>query len=376
MKITCLQENLKNGLNIVQNIIGKNLTLPILNNILLNTEKKQLKLSSTDLEIAITNYVLCKIEKEGGITIPSKTLFNFVSNLPNKKIEIIVKNNIASLKCENYKSNIKGLDVKDFPIIPKIKDEPVLEINSLILKNTLEQVSNFVSFSDIRPEITGILFDFSSDKEIKFTATDSFRLGEKILNLKNKNNKIKKNYQGSIIVPYKTIQELIRIISNQEKNEEDIVKISIENNQILFNLSKIQIISKLIEGSYPSYQQLISKQFDTTILIEKEELIKAVKLSSFFSSKINDVRLRINSKKSLLEVFSQDIELGENLSELKAEIKGKDLEIIFNHKYLLDGLNSINTKRLLFGLNSETSPGIIKPEGDETFHYVIMPIKL
>jgi DNA polymerase-3 subunit beta len=372
MKIICIQENFKKGLNLIQNIIGKNLTLPILNNILLSTEKRQLKLSATDLEIAITNYVVCKIEKEGAITVPAKTLVNFVSNLPNKKIEMTAKNNIIYLKCENFKSNIKGLDIKEFPIIPKIKSEPILEINSLNLKNALEQVVNFVSFSDIRPEITGVFFDFSSDKEIKFVATDSFRLGEKLVNLKN--NKIKKNYQGSVIIPAKTVQELIRIISNLD--EEEVVEISIGDNQILFNLSKTQIISKLIEGSYPSYQQLVSQHFDTSVLINKEDLLKAVKLSSFFSSKINDVRLRVNSKKSLIEVYSQDIELGENLSELNCDAKGKDLEIIFNHKYLLDGLNDIDSKNIILGFNGETSPGIIKPEGDEGFNYIIMPIKL
>ena len=370
MKIICLQENLKNGLN----IIGKNLTLPILNNILLITDKKQLKLSTTDLEIAITNYIICKTEKEGGITVPARILVNFINNLPNKKIEISIKNNIIYLKCDNFKSNIKGLDIKDFPIIPKIKNEPTLEVNYLTLKNALEQVINFTSFSDIRPEITGVFFNFSSDKEIKIVATDSFRLGEKIIYLKD--NKINKNNQGSVIVPGKTIQELIRILSNLEKDEEGLVKISIENNQILFNFSKIQIISKLIEGSYPNYQQLMSKQFETNILINKEELVKAIKLSSFFSSKINDIRLKIDSKKSLISIFSQDIELGENLSDLQAEVKGKDLEIIFNHKYLLDGLNSINTKRVFIGFNGETSPGIIKPEGDDSFNYVIMPIKL
>ena len=372
MKIICLQENFKKGLNTVQNIIGKNLTLPILNNILLNIEKKQLKLSTTDLEIAITDYIFCKVEKEGSITLPAKTLVNFISNLPNKKIEINVKNNIAHLKCENYKSSIKGLDAKDFPIIPKVKSESILEINSLKFKNTLEQIINFVSFSDIRPEITGIFFDFSSNKKIKFVATDSFRLGEKLLDLKNK--KTKDNNLSSIIIPYKTAQELIRIISNQE--EEGLVKISIENNQALFSLPKTQIVSKLIEGSYPNYQQLISQQFETTILVEREELVKAIKLSSFFSSKINDVRLKINSKKSLIEIFSQDVELGENLSELKTEVKGKDLEVIFNHKYLLDGLNSIESKKVILGFNGEVSPGIIRPEGDSTFTYVIMPIKL
>lgn len=371
MKIICLQENLKNGLNIVQNIIGKNLTLPVLNNIFLNTKNKQLKLSATDLEIAITNHISCRVEKEGSITIPAKTLFNFISTLPNKKIEIIIKNNVAYLKCENYKSSIKGLSAKDFPIIPKIKNNSILEINSFKFKDALEKVVDFVSFSDIRPEISGIFFEFSLDKKIKFVATDSFRLGEKVINIKN--NKSKDINKNSIIIPYKTAQELIRIITNQE---EGLIKINIDNNQVLFNLSNIEVFSKLIEGNYPSYQQLISQQFETTILIEREELIKAIKLSSFFSSKINDVRFKISPKKSLIEIFSQEVELGENLSELKGEIRGKDLEIIFNYKYLLDGLNNINSKKIIFGFNGETSPGIIKPEGDSTFTYVVMPIKL
>ena len=371
MKIICLQENLKNGLNVVQNITGKNLTLPILNNILLSIDQKQLKLSTTNLEMAITSHISCKIEKEGSITIPAKLLVNFISNLPNKKIEISVKNNIANLKCDNYKSIIKGLDAKDFPIIPKIKSEPILEMDSFEFKNALEQVINFVSISDIRPEISGILFDFTNEKRVKFVATDSFRLGEKMLNIKN--IKTKKDDIKSIIIPYKTVQELIRIISNQENNT---LKISIENNQILFSLPETQIISRLIEGNYPNYQQLISKQFDTTAIIKKEELIKAVKIGSFFSSKINDIRFKVNCKKSLIEVFSQDIELGENSSEIEGEIKGKDLEIIFNHKYLLDGLNNINAEKIVIGFNGEISPGIIKPEGKEDFTYIIMPIKL
>jgi DNA polymerase-3 subunit beta len=371
MKLICLQENLKKGLNNVSNITGKNLTLPILNNILLSADKKQLKLLSTDLEMAIISQIQCKIEKEGNITIPSKLLVNFINNLPNNKINIILKNNIISLKCDTYNSSIKGLDAKDFPIIPKIKSEPIIEIDSLDFKNALEQVINFVSISDIRPEISGVLFDFNNEKKIKFVATDSFRLGEKILNIKN--SKIKKEEIKLIIIPYKTIQELIRIISNIENTT---LKISIENNQILFDLNETQIISRLIEGNYPSYQQLIAKQFETTAIIKREELIKAVKIGSFFSSRINDVRLKINSKKSQIEVFSQDIELGENSSEIKGEIKGKDLEIIFNHKYLLDGLNNINTEKIVIGFNGETSPGIIKPENKDDFIYIIMPIKL
>ena len=371
MKIICLQENLKRGLNVVQNITGKNLTLPILNNILLNIERKQLKLSTTDLEMAVTSQVSCKIEREGSITVPAKILTNFINNLPNKKIEINIKNNIIYLKCENYKSFIKGLDAKDFPIIPKIKNEPILEINSFKLKECLEQIINFVAMSDIKPEISGVLFDLNYENKIKFVATDSFRLGEKTLNIKTGKNK--KGNISSIILPYKTAQELIRIISNQEESN---LEISIDNNQILFNLPETQIVSRLIEGNYPNYQQLIPKQFETTAIIKRDDLVKVVKVGSIFSSKINDIRLRIDSKKSIIEVFSQDIELGENSSEIEAEIKGKDLEIIFNHKYLLDGLNGVDTEKVVIGFNGGFSPGIIRPEGENNFTYIIMPIKL
>ncbi|MFH1308470.1 MAG: DNA polymerase III subunit beta [Patescibacteria group bacterium] len=372
MKIICLQENFKKGLNIVQNIIGKNLTLPILNNILLDVSKNKLKLSATDLELAVSSDIQCKSEKIGSITIPAKTLFNFVNTLPNKKIEISVKNNIINLKCENYQSSINGLNSKDFPIIPQLKNKPILEINSNKLKEILEQVINFVSFSDIRPEINGIFFNFSLEKNSKFVTTDSFRLGEKTVSLKI--NKQKGSDLSSIIIPYKTAQELIRIIGNQEKDEN--IKVIIQDNQILFTSNNFELISKLIKGNYPNYKQLITDKFETNILIEKEELVKAIKLSSFFSSKINDVRLRINSKKGIIEVFSQDLELGENLSKIKADIKGRDMEAIFNYKYLLDGLNSINSKKISIGFNSEVSPGIIKPEGDSSFTYVVMPIKL
>jgi len=366
MEIIILQKNLKKGIGIVQNIIGKNLTLPILNNILLIVEKKQLKLITTNLEIAIIHWTPCKVKKEGEITVPAKLFSNLINNLPDKKIEIKNKNNLLQIKCENFKPSIKGLEAKEFPIIPKIKDKPIIRIKASKLNQALSQIVNFTSLSDIRPEISGIFININS-KQIKFVATDSFRLGEKTISFKG--DKIKK----SIIIPLKTIQELIRILT--EENEE-MVEISVEQNQILFKTSNSQIISRLIEGSYPNYEQLISKKFDTSLILDTNEFLNAVKVTSLFSSKINDIRLKVMPKKSLVEIFAQDAEIGENISQVKGEIKGKDIEIIFNHRYLLDGLNNIDSDKVMLGLNGETSPGIMKPVGDPSFVYVIMPIKL
>ena len=186
MEIAILQKNLKKGFNIVQNIIGKNLTLPILNNILLTTEKNRLKLVSTDLEIAITHWTQCKIKKEGETTVPAKLFSDFINNLPDKKIEIKLKDDLLQIKCENFRAKIKGIEAKEVPIIPKIKGELIFKIEALKLKQALNQVANFVSLSDIRPEISGILINTDS-KNIKFVATDSFRLGEKTISDKNKN---------------------------------------------------------------------------------------------------------------------------------------------------------------------------------------------
>lgn len=369
MEITILQENLKKGINVVQNIIGKNLTLPILNNVLLVVEKKRLKLVSTDLEIAITYLTSCKVKKEGEITIPAKLFSDFVNNLLNKKIEIKTKDTSLYIKCDKFKSSINGMASKEFPIVPKIKGESVIKIEASKLKQAFNQVVSFTSLSDIRPEISGVLMNLNS-KEIKFVATDSFRLGEKIVFIKNNKNKIKK----SVIIPSRTIQELIRILSEQDKG--DTVEIIIEQNQILFKTSNINIMSRLIEGSYPNYEQLISKQFETNLILNKDEFLNAVKVTSLFSSKINDLRLKVIPKKSIVEIFAQDTELGENISQLKGEIKGKEIEIIFNHKYLLDGLSNINSDKIMLGLNGEANPGIIKSVSDPSFIYVIMPIKI
>lgn len=375
MEIVGLQENFKKGLNTVQNIIGKNLTLPILNNVLLTVEKKRLRLISTDLEIAITHWISCKVKKEGEITIPAKLFGDFMNNLPNKKIEMKTKNDLLQIKCENFESTIKGISSKEFPIIPKIKGNPIMKIDALKFKQALSQVVNFTSLSDIRPEISGVYMNFNS-KQIKLVTTDSFRLGEKTISLKGvlSARENKSGDKKQVIIPLRTAQELIRILAEQSK--EELIEVLIEHNQIMFRTLDTQIISRLIEGTYPNYEQLIFKQFETNLVLNKNEFLNVVKITSLFSSKINDLRLKAMPKKSLVEISAQDAEVGENISNLKGEMKGKEIEIIFNHKYLLDGLNNIDSDKVMLGLNGETNPGILKPVGDPSYIYVIMPIKL
>ncbi len=367
MQVICLQEKLKQALNITERIIGRNLTLPILNNLLLSTENNKLKISSTNLEIGINCWIIGKVKQKGGITVPARLISSLVDNLPNKKIELKTKAQQLELKCEKFKATLKGLIAEDFPIIPKIKDKPIIKISGNNLKNSFSQVVEMVSFSESRPEISGIYIKFDKNL-IKLAATDSFRLAEKNIEIKT-NQQLKTR---SIIIPQRTIQELIRILG--EKDTE--VEIILSNNQILFDLEETQIISRLIEGQYPDYQQIIPDNFQTQAIINRQELINNIKIASLFSGKINDIKITLNPKKSLIEISAKDVDIGENKSKIETKIEGKEIEIVFNYQYLLDGLNHIFSDKVVLGLNTSANPMIIRPVGDISYTYLVMPIKI
>jgi len=369
MNIICLQENLKRALNIVEKIIGRNLTLPILNNILLSIENNKLKISSTNLEIGINCWIPGKIKEKGSITVPAKLINDFINNLPNEKVELKVKDKQLELKCKKFKSTLKGLNADDFPIIPKIKSQSLINIKSNLLKNSLMQVVGMASTSESRPEISGVYMKFYKNT-IKLAATDSFRLAEKNIEINSKELK-----EQSIIIPQRTISEVIRILSEKEGQEED-VKITLASNQILFDFNSTQVISRLIDGQYPDYQQIIPSNSETEVTINRAELINNIKVASLFTGKINDIKMFVDPKKSVIEISSKDADIGENKSKIEAEVKGKEVEVIFNYRYILDGLNNIYSDKVVIGLNDNVKPVLIRPVGDMNYSYVVMPIKV
>jgi len=374
MKIIILKENLNAGLNIVGRVAGKNLTLPILNNILLSTEQNFLSLSSTDLELGIKYWCLGKIEKEGSLTVPAKILSSFVNLLPEKKIEIEDKNQTLYINCENNKTQIKGLDAKDYPIIPKIEDETFVELDIAPFCEGLSQVVDFAAINQARPELSGVYLNFQKDR-VQITTTDSFRLAEKTLYFEEKINK-----ECSLILPQKTARELVNIFSEKTGK----LKLHFSPNQILFEYPmaemqrpQIQIISRLIEGDYPDYQSIIPKKQEARVVLFKNELLNQIKTASIFSGKGNEVKVKIDPKKKEVEIFSQSPELGENRAILKGEIseESKELETVFNYRFLVDGLANIKSSKVIFELNGEDGPAVLRPEGDNNYLYVVMPIK-
>jgi len=374
MKLLILQEKLKQGLNIIERISSKSLTLPILNNILISTEKNFLNLAATDLEIGINWWILTKIEKEGKITIPSRLFSNFINLLPDKKINLELKNNTLFINCENYKTQIKGLSAEEFPIIPKITNGDVLSIEAPSFCKSLNQIADIAVPSTARPEISGIYFLFQRNL-ITIAATDSFRLGEKKIFLKN-NSPLEKEY--SLILPQKTAKEIVNIFG--EKQGE--LKMYFSPNQVMFEYpmeetdhAQVQVISRLIEGEYPNYQEIIPKKYTTRLTLNKDEFLNQIKTASLFSGKINEVKIKAMPGENKIEIFSQSSEIGEYQSSVPGKVEGEIVEISFNHRFLLDGLLSIKAPEIMLELNKETGPGVLKAVGDDTYIYVVMPIK-
>lgn len=374
MKIIILQEKLKKGLSIIERISSKSLTLPILNNTLISTEKTFLNLSATDLEIGVNWWGLAKIEKEGKITVPSKLFYSFINLLPNKKIDIFIKNNDLNITCENHKTKIKGFSSEEFPLIPKINKDEFISVNSFDFCKGLSQIVDIASLSTTKPEISGVYFNFQK-KEIITAATDSFRLGEKKIFLKE-DGLIKKEY--SLIIPQKTIKEVVNVFGEKEGN----LKIYFSPNQIMFESlmpetdhPEVQIISRLIEGEYPNYQEIIPKKFTNQIIVNREDFINQIKTASLFSNKTNEIKIKTSELKKEIIISSQSSEVGDYQSSINGSIKGSDLEISFNCRFLLDGLLNIKSPEVILELNGDSGPGVIKPTNDQSYIYIIMPIK-
>ncbi len=377
MKITILKEKLIKGLNIVEKIIGKNLTLPILNNVLISAEENFLKLSTTDLELGISYWGLAKVEEKGKITIPVKTLSSFISLLREEKITIETKDKTLFLKGESYKTQIKGLEADDFPIIPETISETSLDIDAKLFSQGMAQVIDFCALTQVRPELSGVYLSFQKNI-IKIVSTDSFRLAEKNIFL---DSSVKTNNLASsqsLILPKNAARELINIFS--EGGEKMTIRIS--SNQIMAesrfpetNNPHVRLVSRLIEGEYPNYEEVIPKKFKTQIIVSKDAFLSQVKSASLFSGRTNEIKVAVNCKKETIAISSQSVDLGESQSLLPAKIEGEEVVVNFNYKFLVDGLSQIKTSELIFELNGQDGPGVLKPVDDISYLYVIMPVR-
>lgn len=368
MKFSCIQENLYKGLLIVNHIAERNATLPILNNILLEANESGLELSSTNLEIGIKCNVRGKTDEVGKTTVQAKLLTDYVNFLKKDKIDVELSGNILKVSCEGSCTNINTIPADDFPIIPEIEKKIRFVVKSLELKKAIQQVGFAATLDELRPEISGVLFKF--DSKLTVVATDSYRLAEKEINLESVTNN---ESEINVIVPVRTLQEVSRALGEIDGGD---VEVWLSDNQISFSVDGVELVSRLIEGKYPDYRQIIPSKFKTTVKIGTGELVKAIKTASLFCrAGINDVGLEFSVEDQEIIVSSANAQVGDSKTKIKAEISGESNKVVLNFRYLVDGLNNLNSNEAQLEIVSNSSPAVLSPIDGDSYLYLIMPIK-
>jgi DNA polymerase III subunit beta len=363
MKLECGIEKIKNGILQVEKITGKNLTLPVLNSILLIASGKSLKLRATNLSLGIEIEIPAKIEKEGIIAISGATLANIFSNIiQNENIYLESEGGNLLIKTKKSRIKIKGQVHDDFPTIPTV-DGKTFEIESKKLIDGIKSVYYSSSLSDIKPEISSV-YIYSKEDNLVFVSTDSFRLAEKKIKIKDIEE------IPGILIPFKNIPEILRIFGEIQ----DIIKVCFNKNQISFSSDNVYLTSRIIDGVFPDYRQIIPKEFKIEVIVLKQDLLNALKLSNIFSDKFNQINLLIKPKEKIFELSSQNNDVGENKTYLDAAIKGEEVSLGFNYKYFLDCFQSINTDSISIRLNQSSKPIVISGSSDNSFTYLIMPM--
>ncbi len=377
MQFSIKKDNFQKAISKVDRILAKNPSLPILANVLIKTDQNRLTIASTNLEISIKTFVKAKIHKEGGITIPVRVIHGFLNNIKDDIIEGEVNKDEFIVKTEKHQIKIKGMSQDEYPIIPENPKENYIKINSGKLNENIANVLISVAHNNTRQELNGINLNFKKDKII-LASTDGYRLSEVKIDLDKE--KINEEYfifienNPSIIIPSLTLSEIQKNLIEGE------IEIMIKQGQLFIGDNSTKIISKLINGNYIDYQQILPKKYSIEVKIDKNELLKALKISALVS-RDNNGEIKINNSKNNknLEIISSSNEAGENYSQVLADISGEDFKVLFNCNYLIDGLGVIKEDQVVIKLNQEKSPALLKgvnkkEKEDNKFSYIIMPI--
>jgi DNA polymerase III subunit beta len=375
VKITCKQQDLSRGLSTVSHAVSSRSTLPILANILLATDHGRLRLYATNLEIGINCWIDAEVHEEGSTTVPAKVFTELVNSLPQAPVDISVPqdSHTASIKSLRTSSNIKGLDPSEFPLSPTTEgSEPPVIIDATLLKEMISEVAFAAADDDSRPVLTGVLVQVGNEK-ITFAAADAFRLSVRTAPLPGDSKS-----RSDILIPSRTLTELARILPSEGTVE---MIVTPNRSQVLFHTENVDLLSRLIEGNFPNYRQIIPKEHTTRAVVETKEFAAAVKSVIPFardSSNIARVKITGGSGEGIepgtftVEATAED--LGHNVSTINAAVDGPDQQIIFNVKYLSEVLAVMSTPEVALEITSAARPGVLKPVGSADYTYVIMPM--
>ena len=379
MKVSCLQENLHKGLQTVGKAVANKTTLPVLNNILLSTDGGRLKLTATNLEVGITNWIGCQVEEEGAITVPAKLLIDFVSSLPNDTIKMTLdeKTRTLHLKCARFEANIKGISAEEFPIIPEVTERPAARIPAPLLKEMIGQVAFAASADESRPQLAGVYVHIEG-RDVTMAAADGFRLSRRVTHLDSPAENVIK-----LIIPARSMAELARVLPDSDGEDGEPVSIVLTQgrNQVLFRHENLEVTSRLVEGNYVDINRVIPADWGSRTVIATADLLKAVRMASIFAKdSANIVRMQIEAGAELapgvITVSANAAEVGDNVSQLDCIVDGENGQVALNGKFLIEVLGVIKTAQVAIETKTYQSPAVLKPVGEDEFLHVIMPMYL
>ena len=380
MRLTCLQDNLSRGLGVVSRAVATRTTLPITQHVLMSTDRSRLKLSATNLEIAISTWVGAQVEQEGAITIPARLLTDFVNSLPNERVDVDATEQPKGLKfmCARFEANINGTDAEDFPPIPTVEDGVVCRIDADVLRKAIAHVEFAAATEDSRPVLTGIKVEASAD-DFTFASADGFRLAVY-------KGKLAEPLEGDLdfIIPSRALQEVSRLLGSQQEQVE--FTVTTAKSQALFKLHNVELVSQLIQGTFPNYAQLVPESWGTRVVVDLQQFSRATRSAAIFAEGGSGIiRLQISEPAEdagfgRMSISSRAEELGENQGEIDGLVEGDEAKIAFNSKYLVDVLDVIEETRVALETTTPSSPGVIRPvsgeddaQTDEYVH-VVMPM--
>jgi DNA polymerase-3 subunit beta len=367
MKVIVIKSNLKDGFSIIERASGDNLNLPVLKYALVDSDGEKIKITATNLEIAISYFVSGKIIEKGRVGIPISIFNNLLNNIQTERLNIEKRGGKIEVITDNYKASLQTIPVDDFPIIPTLKNNTkFIEISGLDLKESIQKVIIATQFSELRPELNSILFDYAIDA-IKLVATDSFRLAERVIQRTQFKSNIEDGFK--VLIPLKTAQELIRILKDDE-----VVSIYNDENQILFKTENFELISRLIDGNFPDYTAIIPKNFSSEAVVDREEFMKAIKLTGVFSGATNEVKIKILEKGRVMEIYSGSSDVGENNYALPIKSNNEVEEVGFNWRYIVDVIKVLETPEMFVGFGEDNKPTMIKSPNEASYFYILMPI--
>ena len=364
-----MQENLARGLQVVSRAVSSRSTLPVLANVLLRTEDAGLKLTATNLEIGMTYWVPGRIETDGALTVPARLITDVVNSLPpGERVDLELDGSAAlHLRCGRQRAHLRGIDADEFPVIPSAGERPTTRIGQGVLKQALAEVVFAAATDEARPILTGVMTRFEGDR-LTLAAADNYRIAVKTIAT------LDPVEETSVVVPARSYHELERILADSD-DPVDVV-LAPAKNQILFHLEGVDLVSRLIDGQFPNYQQVLPASYTTRAIVDREELLKAVRLSALIaSSSANVVRLRVDSEAEGAITIAAAADVGDTEGQVSAQTEGEGLTVAFNARYLQEALANVAAAQLALEFTGPLSPGVLRPVGDDGYVHVIMPVR-